>query len=185
MCTRTLLESANKSLSPPGSARFTVPGVAFAIYFDCQSHRSVVASPLLLCWPTLVRLPNRAPPLCHIDINSLVLSDTITYGTTKLGIIRAECVAFTVSPRNSAAGVAHLINKTGTQHIVITSDLKSLMDTTIAILKEQGSTIPEVQLMPTFEDLFPDDDSGDFKYLPEPKPNGPDDPVCILHSSGM
>ena len=52
------------------------------------------------------------------------------------------------------------------------------------IRKGQGFKIPVVQLMPTFKDLFPDDDSGDFKYLPDLKIKGLDDPICILHSSG-
>ena len=38
--------------------------------------------------------------------------------------------------------------------------------------------------MPAFKELFPDDDSEDFDYLPEPKLKGLDDPVCLLHSSG-
>jgi hypothetical protein len=68
---------------------------------------------------------------------------------------------------------------------VVTPDLKPLVDATIVILKEQGFTIPVVRLMPTFTDLFPDNDSEDFEYLPEPNTNGPDDPVCVLHSSGV
>lgn len=110
--------------------------------------------------------------------------DTITYATTKLGIIRAEAVVFPISPRNSAPAVAHLINKTGSQHIIITSDLRPLIDVAIIILKEQGFRIPAIQLMPTFRELFPDDDSDNFEYLPEPKLKGLDDPVCLLHSSG-
>ena len=44
--------------------------------------------------------------------------------------------------------------------------------------------IPVVQLMPAFKDLFPDDNSEYFEYLPEPELKGLDDPVIILHSSG-
>ena len=90
-----------------------------------------------------------------------------------------------ISPRNSAASVAHLINRTGSQYIVITPDLKPLTDAAIANSKEQGYKLPVVQLMPTFKDLFPDDDSDDFEYLPDLKNRGLDDPICILHSSGM
>ena len=111
-------------------------------------------------------------------------SDTITYATTELGIIRTEGTAFPISPRNSASGVAHLINKTGSKHIIVTPDLNPLVDAAIAILKEQGFEIPIVRLMPAFESLFPDDDSEDFEYLPEPKLKGLDDPVIIMHSSG-
>ena len=114
----------------------------------------------------------------------LRLSDTITYATVKLGIVRAESAAFAVSPRNSAPAVAHLIEKTGSKHIIVTPDLKPLADAAITVLKEQGSGIPVVQLMPAFRDLFPDHDSDDFEYLPEPKLKGLDDPVVLLHSSG-
>ena len=68
---------------------------------------------------------------------------------------------------------------------MVTQGLKPLIDAAIAILKEQGSKNPVVQLMPAFKHLFPDDDSEDFDYLPEPKLKGLDDPICILHSSGM
>lgn len=112
------------------------------------------------------------------------LPDTITYATVEFGIIRAEYAAFVVSPRNSASAVASLINKTGSRYIIVTPDLKSLTDAAIAILKEQGFEVPAVQPMPAFEDLFQDDDSEDFEYLPEPKLRGLDDPVFLLHSSG-
>ena len=68
---------------------------------------------------------------------------------------------------------------------MITPDLKPLADAAIANLKGQGSKLPVVQLMPTFKGLFPDDESDDFEYLPDLKNSGPDDPICILHSSGM
>ena len=68
---------------------------------------------------------------------------------------------------------------------MITPDIKPLMDATISILNSQGTMIPVVQLMPTFRELFPDDDSENFEYLPDPRSNGPDDSVCIFHSSGM
>ena len=38
--------------------------------------------------------------------------------------------------------------------------------------------------MPAFNELFPDDDSEDFEYLPQPQTNSADGLVCILHSSG-
>jgi len=110
--------------------------------------------------------------------------DTITYATTELGIIRAEGVAFPISPKNSASAVAHLIDKTGTKHIIVTPDLEPLTDAAIAIMKERGLKVPVVQPMPAFNDLFPDDDSEDFEYLPAPKFKGLEDPVCLLHSSG-
>jgi hypothetical protein len=64
-------------------------------------------------------------------------------------------------------------------------DLKPLLDAALAVLKEQGSEMPAVQLMPAFGDLFPSDDSEEFEYLPDPKNKNLDEPICILHSSGM
>ncbi|KAF9649184.1 acetyl-CoA synthetase-like protein [Thelephora ganbajun] len=117
-------------------------------------------------------------------VSMLANSDTITYATTELGIIRAENAAFPVSLRNSASAVAHLIGKTGSKYLIVTPDFMPLTDAAIAILREKGSEVPAIQLMPAFKDLFPDDDSEDFEYLPEPKLKGLDDPVLILHSSG-
>lgn len=68
---------------------------------------------------------------------------------------------------------------------MLTPDLKPLLDATVAILKEQGADIPVVELMPTFEELFRGGDSDDSEYLPDLKHNGADDPICILHSSGV
>ena len=111
------------------------------------------------------------------------LPDTITYATIELGIIRAEGATFAISPGNSAPALASLINKTGSRHIMVTPDLKPLIDAAIAILKEQGFEVPVVQPMPVFKDLF-QEYSENFEYLPEPKLKGLDDPVRILHSSG-
>ena len=153
--------------------------------FELPEPQVDVAKPVI----SLLANSGKAHTLCFSLLSRSQLMrcrlDTITYGTAMLGIIRTECVAFAISPRNSAAGVAHLINKTGSQYITVTPDLKPLVDAGIAILKKQGSKIPEVQLMPIFKDLFPDDDSEDFEYLPEPKSKSADDLVCILHSSGM
>ena len=102
----------------------------------------------------------------------------------KLGIVRAEGVVFCISPRNSALGVAHLLERTGSKHVVVTPDLKPLADEAISALKERGSGVPVVGLMPAFQDLFRDHGSDGFEYLPEPKLKGLDDPVVILHSSG-
>ena len=86
----------------------------------------------------------------------------LTYGTTKLSIIRAECIAFPVSPKNSATSVAHLINKTGSRHVFVTQYLKPLVDAATIILKKQ---VPVVLLMPTFKDLFVGGDSENFGRL--------------------
>lgn len=154
----------------------------FATCSNSQNRRSAARNLSFQCWPTLVKylaILHHFPTLTHAS--SL---DTITYATTKLGMVRAEGVAFAVSPRNSAPGVAHLIDKTGSKHIIVTPDLKPLADAAVSVLKERGSKIPVVRLMPAFKDLFPDHDSEDFDYLPEPKHKGLDDPVVILHSSG-
>ena len=156
----------------------------FATCSNSQNLRSAARNLSFQCWPILVKkylVILLTFPRLHISTSTL---DTITYATVKLGIVRAECAAFLVSPRNSAPGVAHLIEKTGSKYIIVTSDLKPLADAAVSVLREQGSEIPVIQLMPASKDLFPDHDPGDFEYLPESKLNGLDDPAIILHSSG-
>lgn len=104
----------------------------------------------------------------------------ITFGTTQLGIIRAEGVAFAVSPRNSALAVAHLLTKTSAKHLLVTEDLKSLANAAIDSMSHPSLVVS----MPSFyKDLFLDKDEI-FETLPPAKHKEIHDPVAILHSSG-
>ncbi|KAF9553781.1 hypothetical protein CPC08DRAFT_645179 [Agrocybe pediades] len=61
------------------------------------------------------------PPVIAI----LAASDTITYFTTLISILRAGYIGFAISPRNSPAAVAHIINKAVTGHILATFEPRS------------------------------------------------------------
>lgn len=99
--------------------------------------------------------------------------------TTEIGLFRAEAVAFLISPRNSTAAIAHMVEKTGTQYLLVSEDLKNLAMTAI----ESVENAPQVALMPKFEDLYPESGS-QFEPMPPLRSRNADDLVTILHSSG-
>ncbi|KAI0746390.1 acetyl-CoA synthetase-like protein [Daedaleopsis nitida] len=105
-------------------------------------------------------------------------SETITYAFTILGILRAGHIAFPISPRNSAAAVAHLLRTTGCKHVIVSQDAY-----TQSVTGEAMSTVEQVTLHPTFvlSDLL--SATNDAIDTPAVKFNR-DDPAVILHSSG-
>ncbi|EPS94264.1 hypothetical protein FOMPIDRAFT_1055251 [Fomitopsis schrenkii] len=124
------------------------------------------------------------PPVVAI----IAPSDAIPYYTTIVSIIRANCAAFLVSPRNSPLAVAHLINKVGASHILVSRDqaMQDLVSEALEILKTQygSKELPTQSPMLTFEDLFPPSQTP-TDCIPPPHVNrGPDARAIILHSSG-
>ena len=115
------------------------------------------------------------------------IADSIPYATTILSIMRANCVAFPISTRNSAAAVAHLINQTGVSHILVGHEqaMQDLVERSLEALRTQHGDTPRVtlSLMPTFEELYSDEGLNTAVDIPW-KPQGPDTPSLILHSSG-
>lgn len=113
--------------------------------------------------------------------------DSIPYATTTLSIMRANCVAFPISTRNSAAAVAHLINQTDVSHILVGREqaMQDLVERSLEALRTQHGDTPRVTLssVPTFEELYSDDGLDTTEDVPW-KPQGPDTPSLILHSSG-
>lgn len=114
--------------------------------------------------------------------------DTITYYTMIMAVIRSGYAVISISPRNSPAAIAHLIKSGGIRCILVGRE-QSMWDLTNASLyalkTDYGAQIAEPQLipMPYFEDLFRD--TGDsFETLPS-VPEGPDDIVMYIHSSGI
>ncbi|KZT01340.1 acetyl-CoA synthetase-like protein [Laetiporus sulphureus 93-53] len=118
----------------------------------------------------------------------LAPSDAIPYFTMTMSIMRANCIAFPISPRNSPLAVAHLVSKTGVRHILVGREQATtdLANEAIQILKLQHPSValPELSPMPLLEELFlpPEEQlSGDLvKY----RYRGPDATAIILHSSG-
>ncbi|KAI0739414.1 acetyl-CoA synthetase-like protein [Daedaleopsis nitida] len=115
-------------------------------------------------------------------------TDTITYYCTAIGIMRAGCTLFLVSTRNTAAGVADMLQRTGTTHIVVSGDafMSGIADEATRTLSASGVAVAQIA-MPVFDDLYAEvlDPRSPFAVdveLPQrfhPKANG-----IILHSSG-
>ena len=115
----------------------------------------------------------------------MVVTDAITYSAVLLGILRAGHIAFLVSPRNSAAAVADLLNKTNCTHVLASQDphMSRLVEEALAAI---DGVIQHA--MPEFEHLFSpegttmEDAFHDVLEMPE---FDLDSPALILHSSGM
>lgn len=115
-------------------------------------------------------------------------TDTITYFTMMMSVIRANFIVFPISPRNSAQAVAHLITKVGVDHILVGRDpsMHDLVSDALEIVKlSSPSTLqsPSVSPIPLFEDLFLRKPFSDAESLPVVRQN-PDDIIMYLHSSG-
>ena len=144
---------------------------------------------------TLSLSPYSQPPVRNIFItlssgsiiDSLYHTDTATYATIELGVLRAGFTIFPISPRNSPEAVAHLLKKTGSSHLLVGGEPKfrNLAATSLELLRADGH--PEIHFcdMPHFGDLYPHDDSDkQFEDYPAVRFD-PDAPSLILHSSGQ
>ncbi|THV08177.1 acetyl-CoA synthetase-like protein [Dendrothele bispora CBS 962.96] len=127
----------------------------------------------------------------------LSYSDAVSYYTSILSILRANCIPFPISPRNSPKAVAHLINQVGVSHVLLGYDqnMQQLMERAAEFLKEDfGYTkekIPSTSMIPVFEDLYlsetQDDGKERVKKIREEIPlktPGPKEYQVYLHSSG-
>ncbi|KAJ7598541.1 hypothetical protein C8J56DRAFT_914327 [Mycena floridula] len=116
-------------------------------------------------------------------IGILALIDSISYCTMVNAITRMGAIPFVISHRNSAAGLAHLLNTTNTACIFVSSDqgLKILLRQALDILQEHGSKILELE-MPTFEQFQTNLDEQEM--LAQMKTPVMSDIAVILHSSG-
>ncbi|KAI0734153.1 hypothetical protein C8Q72DRAFT_770789 [Fomitopsis betulina] len=117
----------------------------------------------------------------------LSASDAIPYATTVMGIMRAGYVPFPISTRNSPAGVAHLLEKTGAKHLIVGLDpaMQSLAADAIQTLKSQhpSVTVLTTSQMPVFGDLYSEHLGPVEVDVPYEKPS-PQQLVFLLHSSG-
>lgn len=118
----------------------------------------------------------------------LLKTDTITYFTMMMSVMRANFIVFPISPRNSAQAVAHLITKVGVDHILVGRDpsMHDLVSDALEVVKLSSPLTlqaPSVSAIPLFEDLFLQKPFGDVEGLPVVRQN-PDDIVMYLHSSG-
>lgn len=96
--------------------------------------------------------------LIHDIIFTAFLKDTVTAYTTLIGMLRVGVVAFPITPRFSAAVIAHLLAKTGISYIFVSAEnrMHNLAQDAIAALAESDPTraLPAICSMPKFEDLY-------------------------------
>lgn len=91
-----------------------------------------------------------------------------------------------MSPRNSAAAIANLLEKTCCHRVISQTVLEPLMATVKSDLMKRDYLV-QVDSLPELHTIFPDSEGGATKVAPYPKirgPNGPNDIILILHSSG-
>ncbi|KAK7046200.1 acetyl-CoA synthetase-like protein [Favolaschia claudopus] len=119
----------------------------------------------------------------------LATSDTISYFTMINSCFRANYTVFPISPRNSPAAVAHLLDKVGVQRLLLGQEpsMQDLLAAALNILREKypETQPPNVSQLPPFEVLFlPENER---ILVPESVPYefmGPDSTLLIVHSSG-
>lgn len=105
-----------------------------------------------------------------------------------MAVLRANYIVFPISPRNSAAAVAHLISKTNITHILLGHE-QAMLDLSfeaVKILQSEypSTTEPDTSPVPLFQDLYlGPDTSVNIDDIPITRTN-PDDIMVYLHSSG-
>ncbi|KAK0461852.1 uncharacterized protein EV420DRAFT_1665230 [Desarmillaria tabescens] len=167
-------EKSTTFRSPPIDGSFTLQQMYDWHLVNSVNHRIFIyarddGSIRTICWPEAIaaiytgarlmkcRIPVRhKPPVVAI----LSMSDTITYFTTMMSLLRANFIFFPISPRNSALAVAHLLHKVGVQHVLVGRDvsMQDLARASLNILKSQYSyssdDLPDLSPVPVFEELF-------------------------------
>lgn len=121
-------------------------------------------------------------------VNPLLDTDTVTYFTAFVSVQRADCILFVISPRNSPAAVAHLLNKVAVDHLVVGREpaMKNLVSESLELLKTSypDAKIPDQSPMLTYDELY-------LSSTPAPSPSSlpltntkRDDLAMYFHSSG-
>ncbi|PBK92561.1 acetyl-CoA synthetase-like protein [Armillaria gallica] len=115
----------------------------------------------------------------------LAAADSVTYYTTIAGIMRAGCIAFPISVRNSDAAVAHLIRSTGAKYMFLSQDpgMQKLAEVALQNLNNEECQDLKMMTMPSFESLY----SGSpepSNFLPSIKNSDLEAQALIMHSSG-
>ncbi|KAL0569048.1 hypothetical protein V5O48_012925, partial [Marasmius crinis-equi] len=151
-----------------------------AIYTGARSLRSRMQM------KGIVATKHRVPVVAILST-----ADAITYFTMLMCIVRADCIAFAISPRNSAAAVAHLLGNVGVDHVLVgrESAMQDLILESLAKLKENFPAQPVPTYSPTFafDEIFLPSFEEALTLKPDELPLTlrPHDPLIYLHSSGM
>jgi hypothetical protein len=112
-------------------------------------------------------------------------TDTISYITTVLGILRAGFAAFLIAPRCSVPAISTLLLKTKPTHVLISKEasIRELTEAGIAQFKADHPdlAVPEMHQMPVIEELY----RKGVPFVPVPSVKRDFSvPRLILHSSG-
>ncbi|KAG7091816.1 putative NRPS-like protein biosynthetic cluster [Marasmius oreades] len=148
-----------------------------AIYTGARSLRSRIQN--------VVATKHRVPVVAILSS-----ADAITYFTTLMCVLRADCIVFPISPRNSAAAVAHLLGKVGVDHVLVGREaaMQDLIVESLAKLKETSPSQPSPTYSPTFifDEIFLPSFEEALVLKPDELPltTQSNDPVLYLHSSG-
>ncbi|KAJ7596093.1 hypothetical protein C8J56DRAFT_395210 [Mycena floridula] len=159
-------------------------------------------------WGQAVRAVHRAARLVEASVSQYELpnkklstvvavlanTDWFTYFILLAGIMRAGYQAFPISSRNSAMGIAHLIQKTRTKYLFVSAD-SAVQRLALGACEHPsigGSVGSNLHIldMPAFETLLGPSSASmgipqeEFAPLPPMIPPDCSDPAFILHSSG-
>ncbi|KAI0062574.1 acetyl-CoA synthetase-like protein [Artomyces pyxidatus] len=123
-----------------------------------------------------------------IVVACLCATDTVSYVTVEVGIMRAGFSVFPISPRNSPEAVAHLLRETGTRHLLVSGEpmMQGLASAALKILhKELGSELElTTAAMPQFEEIYTEAVvRGEFQRYPTVSYDF-NAAFLIMHSSG-
>ncbi|KAK0451172.1 NRPS-like enzyme [Desarmillaria tabescens] len=120
-----------------------------------------------------------------VTIGILANTNSITYSAVITGLMRLGFIPFPISPRNSAAAVAHLLKSTNCKHLAVGQDvsLQKVADMVChqfweTDVDDKITTVP----MPCFGDLF-SEKPGAYEPLPPVRPDW-SQTAFIMHSSG-
>ncbi|KAG2133342.1 putative aminoadipate reductase [Suillus clintonianus] len=135
--------------------------------------------------------PNRAGADNEV-VGIIANSDTLLFQTVFMGIIFAGLVPFPMSPRNSAAAVLHIMQKTKCRRLVTTHhSLSSLIDGIKAGIVSNGTETSQLQLdeIPALKGLYPalvtgSPDEDFLPYPPQASRSSQNDVLYYIHSSG-
>lgn len=105
-----------------------------------------------------------------------------------MSIMRANCIPFAISPRNSVAAVAHLLRKVEVNHILVGREqaMVDLANNALALLSDQKTmSLPPITTIPLFQDFFVTLSVPAVELQELPYDRKPSDGAIYLHSSGQ
>nr|VWP02499.1 M protein type 1 [Ganoderma boninense] len=120
----------------------------------------------------------KSPSLIALAANT----DTITYVTTTLGVLRAGHSLFLISGRNGPAAVVDMLSRTGCRHMLVSPD-STIQSLSKVVIDQVGDV--SLHAMPSFSDIFSPDAPKAFESAEDLPHNFEEGELAvILHSSG-